>query len=333
MRSMSMAKINIKPILSQNCFSTLEWMITCNTLSHLQEFFQLHAGAVIKGGKIILLPANHGQGKTTLTLSLAQNNYRCLSDDIVLIEPETTKMIPFPRSFLIKDKSIKSMSESHLIDKKSGYYCKSENILYYNPYPTNRSPFRNARPHTIIELKHSLRFKNELRPVSKSQMCIKLLRQSFNIHNYKRNGVSILTKLVRNSRCYSLKTNNVNRCCSPGISNMNKPTIKRHITKLLNLKRGEEGVDEIWNKLESTGWDDIINIAQEQRVITFLFHKIKHLGLEEKLKPETLRIMSLKYQDGVARNVITRHVLKDIIRSFNQYGIKAVILKGAINFL
>jgi hypothetical protein len=195
--------------IKSELFSTLEWMITCNTLSHLQEFLQLHAAAVIKGGKIILLPANHGQGKTTLTLSLAQNNYRCLSDDIVLIEPETTKIVPFPRSFLIKDKSIKSMSDSHLIDKRSGYYCKSEDILYYNPYPTNRSPFRNAKPHSIIELKHSRRFKNELRPISKSQMCIKLLRQSFNIHNYKRNGVSILTRLVRNSKCYSLKTNNV----------------------------------------------------------------------------------------------------------------------------
>jgi hypothetical protein len=195
--------------IKSELFSTIEWMITCNALSHLQEFFQLHAGAVIKRGKIILLPANHGQGKTTLTLSLAQNNYRCLSDDIVLIEPETTKIIPFPRSFLIKDKSIKSLAESHLIDKKNGYYCKSEDILYYNPFPSNRQLIRSAIPHTIIELKHSRRFKNELRPINKSQMCIKLLRQSFNIHNYKRNGVSILTKLVRNSKCYSLKTNNI----------------------------------------------------------------------------------------------------------------------------
>ncbi len=115
--------------IKSELFSTLEWMVTCNTLSHLQEFFQLHAGAVIKKGKIILLPANHGQGKTTLTLSLTRNNYRCLSDDIVLIAPETTRIIPFPRSFLIKDKSIKNMAEAHLIDKKSGYYCKSEDIF------------------------------------------------------------------------------------------------------------------------------------------------------------------------------------------------------------
>jgi len=113
---------------------------------------------------------------------------------------------------------------------------------------------------------------------------------------------------------------------------MNEPTIKRYITRLLNLKKGGEGTDEIWNELESTGWNNIINIAQEQRIITFLFHKLKQLGLEAKLNQETLRILSLKYQEGVARNVITRHVLKDITRSFNQYGVKAVILKGAINF-
>jgi hypothetical protein len=113
---------------------------------------------------------------------------------------------------------------------------------------------------------------------------------------------------------------------------MNESTIKKYIVRLLNLKRGEEGVDEIWDRLESAGWNDIINIAQEHRVITFLFYKIKHLGLEEKLEPEILQIISLKYQEGVARNVVTRHVLKDIIRLLNECGIKAIILKGAINF-
>lgn len=190
-------------------FSSFEWMITCNALSHLHDFFQLHAGAVVKKGKIILFPANHGHGKTTLTLSLTVNHYRCLADDIVLIEPETTRIIPFPRSFLIKDKSIKKLAESHLIDKKNGYYCKSEEILYYNPYSMNKRSIRNAKPYAIIELKQNPRFKNELRPVDKPEMCIKLLKQSFNIHNYKRSGVTILTKLLKNSKCYSLKTNNI----------------------------------------------------------------------------------------------------------------------------
>ena len=46
--------------IKSDLFSTLEWMVTYNALSHIQVFFQLHAGAVIKNGQIILLPANHG---------------------------------------------------------------------------------------------------------------------------------------------------------------------------------------------------------------------------------------------------------------------------------
>ena len=190
-------------------FSQLEWIVTCNSMSHLQEFFQIHAGAVVKDRKVILLPAGHGSGKTTLTLSLTRYNYRCLSDDIVLIDPKSLMVIPFPRSFLIKKDAIKKLTRSNLIDKRSGYYCRSDDTLYFNPDTGNKFPARKIKPYAIVELKHNRRFRNELRQVSKSQMCIKLLRQSFNVHNYKRKAVTILTGLVRKSKCYSLKTNNV----------------------------------------------------------------------------------------------------------------------------
>jgi hypothetical protein len=118
-------------------------------------------------------------------------------------------VIPFPRSFLIKEDSIKKLTSSNLIDKKNGYYCRSDDILYYNPDAKNKLSARKTEPYAIVELKHNRRFKNELRQVSKSQMCIKLLRQSFNVHDYNRKAVTILTGLVRKSKCYSLKTNNV----------------------------------------------------------------------------------------------------------------------------
>jgi hypothetical protein len=190
-------------------FSHLEWMVTCNTLFRLQEFFQIHAGAVVKGGKVILLPAGHGSGKTTLTLSLTRNHYSCLSDDIVLIDPKSLSVIPFPRSFLIKDGTFKKLAGSNLINKRNGYYCRSEDTFYFNPDVNNKLSARKIKPYAIVELKHNRRFRNELKPVNKSQMCIKLLRQSFNVHDYKRKAVTILTGLVRKSKCYSLKTNNV----------------------------------------------------------------------------------------------------------------------------
>ena len=204
-----MAKKKYRTNIKSELFSHLEWMVTCNSMSQLQEFFQINAGAVVKGRRVILLPAGHGSGKTTLTLSLTRNHYRCLSDDIVLIDPKSLMVIPFPRSFLIKEGAIKKLSKSNLIDKKNGYYCRSDDTLYFNPDTKNKLSARKIKPYAIVKLKHNRRFRNELMPVSKSQMCIKLLRQLFNVHNYKRKAVTILTGLVRKSKCYSLKTNNV----------------------------------------------------------------------------------------------------------------------------
>ncbi len=113
---------------------------------------------------------------------------------------------------------------------------------------------------------------------------------------------------------------------------MNDPTTKRHIARLLSLKPGNESIDKLWNKLESIEWEDIIDIAQANRVMTLLFYKIRQLGLEDKLRPKIRQILSLEYQKGVAKNVVLRHVLKDVIRSLDQCGVKAIILKGAINF-
>jgi hypothetical protein len=191
-------------------FSYLEWMITCNALSHLEKFLQLHAGAVIKDGeKVILLPAEHGYGKTTLVANLIKNGYGCLADDIVLVDPETLAILPFPRSFLIKEDGIEKLSESNLLDKDSGYYYKDGGVLYYNPTTQIKSIVERVVPYAIIELGYDQNSRNELKPLSQHGMCLSLLKQSFNIHTYKRKGVETITRLVRESKCYSLRTNNM----------------------------------------------------------------------------------------------------------------------------
>ncbi len=113
---------------------------------------------------------------------------------------------------------------------------------------------------------------------------------------------------------------------------MNEPAVKRHIAVFLSLKPGGEGIDNLWNKLETAGWPDIVDIAQKNQVTTYLFFKIRQMGLEGRLEPGIRQSMSFEYQKGLARNVVIRHVLRDVIRSLNQNRIKAVLLKGAINF-
>lgn len=57
----------------------------------------MHAAGVAdeRGGYIF--PAQGGTGKTTLSLALVQNGFSLLGDDLVLVQPDTQTVYPYPR--------------------------------------------------------------------------------------------------------------------------------------------------------------------------------------------------------------------------------------------
>ena len=66
-------------------------MVHANTLmlayAHTQRFAALHAGAVLRNGQCILLPAPSGNGKSTLTAALSTAGYEYLTDDFAILTP------------------------------------------------------------------------------------------------------------------------------------------------------------------------------------------------------------------------------------------------------
>ncbi len=190
-------------------FSRLEWVITCNTLSYLPEFLQLHAGAVVKDGKAVLVPAEHGHGKTTLITNLIHNGYKCLADDIVLLNTDTLSLYSFPRCFMVKGDGIRMLDEINVQGHRHGYYCEHRDILYLNPAAVNGSLIEKAEPYAIIDLEYNPNSKSELKHLSMPQTCMFLMKRSINLKDYKRKGVAALTGLARRSKCYSFRINNI----------------------------------------------------------------------------------------------------------------------------
>ena len=74
-------------------------------LQHSQDVAAVHAAAVSRGERCILLPAESGRGKSTLTAALLSAGFRVLGDDtIVLGEPDlAARAMPF--GICIKDGS------------------------------------------------------------------------------------------------------------------------------------------------------------------------------------------------------------------------------------
>ena len=87
----------------------LEWHTVTTALEATETYLPLHGAALTRDDATVLLLAESGGGKTTLTLGLIGRGWQPLADDIVLIDAQTLAIQPFPRCFHV-DQSTRSLA-------------------------------------------------------------------------------------------------------------------------------------------------------------------------------------------------------------------------------
>lgn len=75
----------------------------------------IHAAAVERGGKALIMPGDSGSGKSTLAALLGENGWRLLADEFVMIDMAAGMALPFPRAISLKNSAIAEM-EARIAD-------------------------------------------------------------------------------------------------------------------------------------------------------------------------------------------------------------------------
>lgn len=75
----------------------------------------IHAAAVERNGKAVILPGDSGSGKSTLAALLGEAGWRLLADEFVMIDMATGLILPFPRAISLKNSAIAAM-EARIAD-------------------------------------------------------------------------------------------------------------------------------------------------------------------------------------------------------------------------
>lgn len=84
----------------------LEWGINLVVALRSHCYLMLHAAVLERDGVGLLMPAEPGQGKSTLCAGLMHRGWRLLSDEFGLFRPRTANMIPVPRPIALKNDSV-----------------------------------------------------------------------------------------------------------------------------------------------------------------------------------------------------------------------------------
>jgi hypothetical protein len=169
--------------------------------------YTIHATALEKNGRGVLIPGNSGRGKTTSFISLLRSGYRYLSDDHPLIRDAGThvEVLPFPVKIKVTEATIaffpelRDASDHILLPGSPKRAFHAENL-----YPTSTGdccqPTIVLFPH-VVEASHS-----HLELLPKSRALEVLLPQALLVYDPEvaRREFQVLARLVRQVDCYRL---------------------------------------------------------------------------------------------------------------------------------
>jgi HprK-related kinase A len=99
------------PFPIEHALPTFEWGLNWVFAQRTNMWLLLHAAAVERDGKALLLPAHPGRGKSTLAASLASREWRLLSDEFGVVTGERGTVLPFARPPAIKNAAIDVLRE------------------------------------------------------------------------------------------------------------------------------------------------------------------------------------------------------------------------------
>ncbi|MDF2384428.1 HprK-related kinase A [Nostoc ellipsosporum NOK] len=163
-----------------------------------RRFLLLHASAVERGGKAVLLTGISGAGKSTLAALLMARGWRLMGDEFVLIDPATGLAHGFPRLISLKNQAI-AVVRAALPDARFGPLLPGTpkgDIRHL--VPDARAIAAMAVPaEPALLLFPRFGFAAAERPVPPSEAFVRLTQASTNYVHLAERGFDALTRLVR----------------------------------------------------------------------------------------------------------------------------------------
>ncbi len=196
------------PLAYGEAYAFLEWGMNWCVTSYCHTWITVHSAVLERGGRVLILPAPPGSGKSTLCAALMLNGWRLLSDEMALLDPVSGLVTPSPRPVSLKNESINVIRglapESNFGPVAHDTMKGTVAHMRISTQSLARAG-ESARPAWVVfpQFKKEAALSVEERP--KANALVELASNSFNHHVHGRAGFEALASLVDECGCYDLQ--------------------------------------------------------------------------------------------------------------------------------
>ena len=196
------------PFPQDHALPLFEWGLNWVFSHRMHDHLVLHAAAVARGGRALLLPAWPGSGKSTLAASLASRGWRFFSDEFGLVKLDGGDVIPFVRPVALKNQSIAVMRafDPHAFIGTSFPKTRKGTVAHLRaPAESVRRAREPARVGAVVFPDFEAGAEASMRRIDKATAFLKLAGNAFNYEVVGERGFKAVAAIIRGCESYILR--------------------------------------------------------------------------------------------------------------------------------
>ena len=205
------------PLPLDQAFAVFEGCLNWCIYTYAHQYFIIHAAALERAGRGVILPAPPGSGKSTLCAALVNRGWRLLTDELTLVDTETRAIIPIVRPISLKNESIEVIQR---FAPQSVFGPVSPNTI--------KGTISHLRPpaESVARVKESCvprwcvfpRYRSSgglpARIMPRGQAFMHIAGSSVNYTMFGAQGFTILTEIMDTLSCYELEYGDLNEAAA-----------------------------------------------------------------------------------------------------------------------
>ena len=196
-----------QPFQLSHAFPLFEWGLNWGIAMQAHQFLMLHSAVVERAGKVLILPAWPGCGKSTLCAALVSRGWRLFSDEFGLLRLADGQLVPLPRPTPLKNKSIdviRDFAPDAILGPAFHGTRKGTVAHLQTPAASVAQAHIPAPPGWLVFPRYRAGAPLHLKPIDMPQAFLKLVNNSFNYRLLGLQSFQAVTRLVRHCDRYIL---------------------------------------------------------------------------------------------------------------------------------
>jgi len=175
-------------------YEYVKYQLLVQFIRRRQDLLWLHAAAVVRNGKAVIVAGPSGQGKSTLSTRLCEKGWSFMSDDIAPVRMASNEVLPFPQSPFRRIGGTREVDRPTLEALEKETVSIAPESIRRQAAPIAAIVFPVYRPDTS----------SSLIPMAPGNAAFELLRSYTNFVDHKESGVARASELARQIPAYQL---------------------------------------------------------------------------------------------------------------------------------